>query len=449
MSVFTVRKGKDILLKGAAEKKIEMLSLPTRIAISPSDFRSFRPRVLVKPGDEVKVGTPILENKDHPEMKIVSPVSGKVEAVNRGEQRALINVVIAADGRQEHLSYKSFPAEQTENLSKQDIINHLLAGGVWAFIRQRPFSKIANPHDNPKAIFVEAMNTEPLALDQDFILENRERDFQVGLDILKKLTTGPVYLCVSPAAKSKALTASKKVEVHQFSGPHPAGNLSTHIQFLNPLNKGEIIWYIRGEDVLRVAHLFLRGNFLAERFVAVTGEGAADRNYKKTVIGVPLSHILKGSRLNGMRCISGSVLNGTDIGADGYVGYYDSQVTVIPMGGKRELLGWLDPGLNKFSFSSTFLSSLKPQGEVSLDSDKHGSDRAIVLNDVYDRYVALDIPTYFLLKAVIAGEIEEAEKLGILECDEEDFALASFACPSKVDVGGIIHKGLDLIEKEG
>lgn len=281
MSVFQVKRGRNIKLKGLAEQKIEAIALPAQIAISPSDFRSFRPRILVKVGDSVKVGTPILENKDHLELKIVSSVSGKVLAINRGQQRMLLNVIIATDGRQDALSLKSFSAQQIKDMSRDDVVGHLLAGGVWAFIRQRPFSKIAHPSDQPKAIFVQGMSTEPLALNVDVILEGKEREFQVGLDVLRKLTTGPVHVCTSATARSKALTSSKNVEIHQFKGPHPAGNVSTHIQMVDPINKGECVWYIGAQDVLRIAHMFLNGQFLPECFVAVTGEGAHNRNYKK------------------------------------------------------------------------------------------------------------------------------------------------------------------------
>lgn len=448
MSVFQIKKGKDINLAGKAAKEIEAIALPPKVALRPSDFRGFRPRVLVAPDDLVKVGTPVLEDKDHPEIKIASPVSGKVAAVNRGEKRVLLDVVIVPDGKQEALPFKSYPAERTETLARHEIIEHLLSGGVWPCIRQRPFSRIANPRQTPKAVFVQGMNTEPLAIDVDVILQGREKEFQAGLDILAKLTKGGLHLCVSPQAQSRALLQSKRVSFHQFYGPHPAGNVSTHIHHVDPINKGDLVWYVRAEDVLRVAHLFLRGAFSPERFVAVTGVGADNRNYKKTVIGAPVAHLLRKTPSSGLRVISGSILAGTDVGPEGHVGFYDSQITVLPRGGQRELLGWLWPGFSKYSFSRTFASVLKGNREVSLDTDKHGSDRAIVLNHVYDQYVPLDIMTYFLIKAVLAGDIEEAERLGILECDEEDFALCTFACPSKVDVGGIIRSGLDVIEKD-
>ncbi len=453
MATIQIRKGKDIKLKGAAEKKIIELAVPSLVAITPADFRGIKPKVLVKPDEVIKVGSPILEDKTHPDIKIVSPVSGKVVAVNRGEKRVLLDIVIQPDGRQEAIACRSFNPEELKTASRENIIKHILEGGVWPCLRQRPFSKMAHPEDTPKAIFIQAMNTEPLAVDVDFILNilnNREAEFQAGLDILKKLTSGAVHLCCSDKAGAKALTQAKNVEIHRFAGPHPAGNVSTHIHHIDPIKRGEVVWYVQIEDVLRVAQLFLQGRYSPERFVAVTGEGAPKKVYVKTVIGAQISHLLQGSIPARMRCISGSVLTGATVSPNGFLGYYDSQITVIPEGGNRKFLGWLDLGFHAYSFSKTYLSSLQPADrEVSLDTDKHGSNRAIVYNHLYDDYVPLDIMTFFLLRAVMGGDIEEAEKLGILECDEEDFALCSFACPSKTDVGGIIRRGLDLIEKEG
>jgi len=240
-----------------------------------------------------------------------------------------------------------------------------------------------------------------------------------------------------------------RVQTHSFSGPHPAGNVSTHIHCVDPINKGDLVWYVEAQDVLRVASLFLNGTYPTERIIAVTGEGAEGHQfYAKTTEGVSISALLGDTDSQNLRYLSGSILTGKEVSRYGYVRFYDTQVTVIPEGGKRELLGWLAPGFNKYSFSKTFVSAFLPETEVSLDSDEHGSHRAIVLNHIYDSLVPLDIMTYFLLKAVISGNIEEAEQLGILECDEEDFALCTFACPSKTDVGGIISQGLVQIEKE-
>jgi len=450
MGTFYIKQGRNIQLEGAAKTEIVKLPIPARVAILPQDFRGIKPRLEVEVGNLVKAGTPVLVDRTHPEIKIVSPASGKVMAINRGDKRLLLEIVIEPDGRQEAIHLRKFSHEEIKNLSRQQIIEHLLEGGVWPFIRQRPFSKIAHPQDTPQAIFIQAMNTEPLAPDVDFILKDKEAEFQTGLDILRQLTKGKVYLCFDLNAKSKALLEAKNVEKHTFAGPHPAGNVSTHIHYLNPIRqRNDIVWYLGAQEVLRAAALFLYGAFSPERYVAITGEGAEKRVYAQTIIGTAINNLFEGKLKSDMRYISGSILNGKNSGRNGYLSFYDTQVTVIPEGGRRHFLGWLTPGFKQNTFSKTFVSSFLPEREVAVDTDTHGSDRAIVLNDIYDQYVALDIMTFFLLRAVIAGDIEEAEKLGILECDEEDFALCSFACPSKTDVGGIIRAGLDLIEREG
>ncbi len=456
MGEFRIRRGRDLKIKGAATPEVVLASLPSQVALKPSDFRGLKLRPLVKVDELVKVGSPLFEDKFNPQIKIVSPVSGRVSALVRGEKRALLQVIVETDGRQEGLSFPRFTLDNLKRLSRQDVLNHLLTAGLWPFIRQRPFSKVANPRDTPKSIFIHAMSTEPLSLDVDLILKDKHAEFQVGLEIIQHLTPGQVHLCFHKDAQSQALTEAKGVQIHKFEGPHPAGNVSTHIHYIDPIKKGDIIWYIEAQEVLRIALLFLNGVFAPDRYVAVTGEGAENRSYRKTVLGASLSSLLApmGSGQGGyfketMRYISGSVLTGTDVGPAGFLSYYDTQITVIPEGGKRRLLGWLVPGLHRYSFSKTFPSSFLPEKEASLDTDTHGSERAIVLNHIYDAYVPLDILTFFLLRAVISGDIEEAERLGILECDEEDFALCSFACPSKTDVGGIIRQGLETIEREG
>lgn len=449
MATFQIKQGRDIKLKGAAQKEAVALPVPRQAAVMPPDFKGIKASLRVQINDAVKVGTPLFEDKHCPEIKVVSPVSGRVAAINRGEKRFLQDIVLESDGRQEAVPFRRFSRSEISGLPKEAVEKSLLDSGLWPVIRQRPFSKVAHPHESPKSIFVHAMNTEPLAADIDFILQGKEDQFQVGLNALQRLTKGKVYVCARAGAVSMALTQARGVETHYFAGPHPAGNVSTHIHYLDPIHKGDHVWYVEAQDVLRIGSLFLEGVYPAERTVAVTGEGAGRRFYAQTIVGAPVSSLLQGSDPAGMRCISGSVLAGKEVGKDGFLSFYDSQIAVIPEGGQRIFLGWLSPGFDKYTFSRTFVSSFLPGKEVSLTTDKQGSDRAIVLNHIYDSLVTLDIMPYFLLKAVIGGDVEEAEKLGILECDEEDFALCSFACPSKTDVGAIIREGLDLIEKEG
>lgn len=450
MGNFTIKKGRNIRLAGEAEKSVEELPLPKTAAIQPPDFKGIKPKLIAKLDDNVKVGSPIIADKRHTGIRILSPVSGKVIAVNRGEKRALLEIVIEADGKQEKEEIKKFDRQQIEGLSREDVILHLVDGGLWSAFRQRPFSNFADPEGKPKSIFIHAMSTEPLAADADIVLAESQQDFQIGLDIIRKLSEGNVHLCYSSDAKSDVLTNAQNVEKHTFSGSHPTGNVGTHIHHVDPIGKGDVVWFIEAQDVVRIAKLFIDGAYPVERTVAITGEGAEKKRYVKTIVGAPIKEIVQNSDYDNMRCISGSVLAGRDVGEDGFLGFYDSQVTVFPNGGRRELLGWLAPGVNKFTFSHTFLSSFLPaKNEVSLDTDEHGSHRAIVINNVYDSLNTLDILTYFLLKAVLSGDIEESERLGILECDEEDFALCTFACPSKTDVGKIINQGLEVIEQEG
>ncbi|MCA9398125.1 MAG: Na(+)-translocating NADH-quinone reductase subunit A [Candidatus Omnitrophica bacterium] len=449
MASYQIKKGKNIKLKGKAEKTLVSLDLPKTVALQPVDFKGLKPRLVVKVDDEVKVGTPLITDKNNPDVKCVSSVSGKVIAINRGEKRVLLEVVVEADGRQEKVVFDNINENEISSLNKGKVVSMLKDGGLWPVIRQRPFSKIANPEDKPKSLFVHAMNTEPLAADIDFVLQGKEKEFQAGLDILAKLVETDVHLCFTANSSSKALTDAQNVQKHQFSGPHPAGNVGTHIHYVDPINKGDIVWFVEAQDVVRIAELFLRGTYPSERIVAVTGEKAPKQNYVKTVIGAPLVDIFQGSDLSGARCLSGSVLTGKNVGAKGFLRFYDSQVTAIPEGGNREFLGWLVPGFGKYTFSKTYASAFLPEREASLDTDENGGHRAIVLNHLYDSYVTLDICTYFLLKAIISQDIEESERLGILECDEEDFSLCTFACPSKVNVSGLIRQGLEVIEKEG
>ncbi len=452
MKIIKIQKGRDIPLKGAAEEKIVSLPLPQTVAVQPPDFHGLRLRPVVRIKDKVLVGSPLLEDKTDSRIKVVSPVSGIVSEIYRGEKRALLRVAVQCDGQQKALRFSRYSLKDISALSSKNIIGQLLAGGLWPFLRQRPFARTARPEDCVKAVFVQAHITEPLAPNLDFLLQGKEEAFQLGLDILKKLTSGKVFVCCSPQARSQALTEAKGVEVFGFSGPHPAGNVSTHIHCLDPVRKGDVVWYLGAEDVLRIADMFSQGQFNPQRTVAVTGEGASTRLYYQTVLGVPLRHLLMDPFLDEQRFLSGSVLRGTDVGPDGYVCFYDQQITLLPRGGKREFMGWLHPGWNKYSFSRTFLSSLQkrhPERHVSLDTDYHGGHRAIVLNHIYDDYVPLDILPYFLVRAILSGDLEEAERLGLLECVEEDFALCSFACPSKFDVGGVIRRGLRMLEEEG
>ncbi|MEI6437376.1 MAG: Na(+)-translocating NADH-quinone reductase subunit A [Candidatus Omnitrophota bacterium] len=449
MASFTIKQGRDIKIKGAAARRVVDAPLPKTVALVIEDLRGITPKVLLAPGAVVKAGTPVVMDKNCEDLKVVAPVSGKILSVNRGEKRVLTTIVVELAANREFEQFSTFDRGALAGLSRETVIAQLLKGGLWPCLRQRPFSKIADPRANPKSIFIHAMNTEPVAADIDLVLEGRQDDFQAGLDIIGKLTGGKTHLCIDARSTSPALTQARGVEIQRFAGAHPAGNVSTHIHHIDPVNKGEIVWYIEVQDVLRIATLFLKGMHCVDRIIAVTGEGAKERVHYKTMAGVPAAGLLQGSDLKGQRIISGSVLTGRNIGKDGFTGFYDTQLTVIPEGGKRELFGWMMPGFDKYTLTNTFASVLMGRKESSLDTDTHGGHRAIIWPSNFDDFVALDLITFFLVRAVIVGDIEEMVALGILECDEEDFALASFACPSKTDVGAYIRQGLDLVETEG
>jgi len=286
---FQIKQGKDIKLKGEADKQIVELALPAKIAVQPQDFKGLKLRLVVKEGDIVKRGSTLLTDKTNPEIKILSPLAGKISAINRGAKRALFQVVIDVDNQQDVETFQIYRQDELSNISSDDVKKVLLSGGLWCTVRQRPYSHIADPSQKPKSIFIHAMNTEPLALDVDTILEGQEELFQAGCTILSKLTDGVINVCVKESASSKTLTNLHDVQIHQFSGPHPAGNVGTHIHYVDPINKGDLVWFVEAQDVLNIARLFTQGTYPNERVVAITGEGASKNTYAKTVIGAPLS----------------------------------------------------------------------------------------------------------------------------------------------------------------
>ena len=445
---FQIKQGRDIPLKGSAEKKRVALPLPAAVAIHPSDFKGIRPYLCQKEGASVKAGTVLFHDKDFPELAVVAPVSGKILEIQRGPKRFIEAIIIAADKKQSFIKHKTYPQNNLKKLTRAQIVETLLKAGLWPVLRQRPFSIVASPDGQPKSIFVHAMNTEPLAGEIDFILEEKKEEFQAGLDILNRLTEKKVQLCFDAQAQGPSLRGAQGVELSAFTGPHPAGNVSTHIHYLDPIEKGDTVWYVEAQDVCRLGSFFLSGKYPADRTIAVTGEGAPERYYAQTVLGAPLAALLDDSDDNSLRYLSGSILMGQEVGPRGYVRFYDTQVTVLPEGGHRKWFGWLHWEHDHYSFSHTYAASFGPVKEVSLDTTLHGGLRAVVQNNIYDDLVPLDMLVYFLLRAVLAKEWEEAEALGLLECDPEDFALCSFACPSKTDVCGIIRQGLDELERE-
>ena len=445
-AVYSIRKGLDIKLIGDAEKTV--VDLKSRLfAVKPTDFIGCFPKMLVKEGDEVKAGSPLFFDKYREEIYFTSPVSGKVSDIRRGAKRKLLEVIIESDGKYESLDFGPADPAKTE---REAIIEKLLKSGLWPAIRQRPYAVVAEPKDEPKAIFVPAFDSSPLASDYDLLVHGHGEEFQAGLDILAKLTKGKVYLNVhNDNTKSKVFLNAKNVEINSFSGPHPSGNVSVHISRLAPINKGEIVWYVLPQDILTIGRLFLTGKHDTTRLVALTGSEVKHKQYYKTRTGVSIADMVKDNVANGkLRYISGNVLTGDKIDKNGFVGFYHSQVTVIPEGNYYELFGWALPGFGKFSISRTYPSFLYPNKKYRLDTNLHGGQRAYVMTGMFEKVFPFDIYPLQLIKAILVEDIDLMENLGIYEIDAEDFALCEVIDTSKTEIQEIVRNGLELMRKE-
>jgi Na+-transporting NADH:ubiquinone oxidoreductase subunit A len=431
---------------GESEKTLVDLKAK-RFAVKPPDFTGCFPKMLVKEGDIVKAGTPLFFDKYRDNILFTSPLSGKVAMVHRGAKRRLLEVIIESDGRQ---TFEDFGKDKIDSLKKEAIVEKLLKSGIWPMIRQRPYSVIANPKDDPKAIFINAFDTAPLAPDFDFLVEGRGEAFQAGLEVLSKLTSGKLHLNVdAKKTTSKVFLNAKHVHINQFSGPHPAGNIGIQIHHIDPINKGEIVWYLNPQDVLMIGKFFTDGKYDASCVVALSGSEVEKPRYYKVIKGMSIKPMVENNVKEGdLRYISGNVLTGKKIEQDGYLGFYDYHVNVIPEGKYFEFLGWGLPGFKKFSASRSFTSWMTPSKKYALDTNLHGGVRAFVVNGEYEKVLPMDIYPVHLLKAILVEDIDLMENLGIYEVDEEDFALCEFVCTSKINSQSIIRQGLDLMRKE-
>ncbi len=444
--VIKIRRGLDIKLQGEAEKKIKEVASDS-YAIKPPDFHGVFPKLFVKEGDLVKAGTPVFFDKYRDNIIFTSPVSGKITEVFRGAKRKMLEIRIEPNGKME---YEDFGAENPSSLDREKIREKLLKSGTWAFIRQRPYSVIANPDDDPKAIIISGFNSAPLAPDVDYLVEGNEKAFQTGIDAIGKLTSGKIHLNLRTGENSsKVFSGAKGVQVNQFKGPHPAGNVGIQIHHVDPVNKGDKIWYIDPQSVITIGKLFLEGKFDASRKIALSGSEVKNPQYYKVIAGCNIYPLVKDNRISeNIRYISGNVLSGSRIDRDGYLGFYDNHITLIPEGNYHEFIGWAMPRFNKFSYSKTFFSWLTPGKKYKLDTNLNGGHRAFVLTGEYEKVFPMDIYPMQLLKAIMVKDIDRMEQLGIYEVDEEDFALCEFIDASKTEMQAIVREGLDFLRKE-
>lgn len=445
-NVIKIKKGLDINLKGKAQEVMLTGGKSDSFAIIPDYYNGITPKVVVKAGEKVKAGSVLMTDKNRPEIKFVSPVSGEVAAVNRGEKRKVLSIVVKPDNQNE---YEQFGEKKIATLSREQVKTSLLDAGMWPYIKQRPYDIVAAPTDTPRDIFVSAFDSAPLAPNFEFVVKGQEADFQTGLDALSKLTDGKVYVGLRQGSDLK-LTG---VETVEFDGPHPAGNVGVQINHIKPINKGETVWVVNPADVIIIGRLFNKGIADFSRMVILTGTETTERGYIKTLAGCTIDSLVKGKILDGkedIRIISGNVLTGTKVSPIDYLGAYDTQITVIPEGDKTyDFFGWASPGFGKYSVSHSFpMWIFGKDKEFNIDARIKGGRRAMIMSNEYDKVFPMDILPEYLLKAIISFDIDKMENLGIYEVAPEDFALCEFVDTSKIEIQKIVRNGLNLLYKE-
>ncbi len=445
---FVLKKGLDIPVAGAAELRVSKTIAPGIVAVEPTSFKGFLPRLLVAEGDSVLCGSPVLADKKNPDILLASPVSGTVREIVRGEKRKLLAVLIESDGKQAALD---FGVRDAGALDAEQVRTALLQSGLWPWLVQRPYGIIADPAIRPRDIFISAFNTAPLAADVNFCFGKETKALQAGVDALSKLTDGKVHVSIAADAQDSPFAGLRGIELHRFSGKHPAGNVGVQISHIAPIRKLDTVWTVSPAGLAAIGKLFTTGRYDAVRKVAVTGPMAFAPAYIETVPGMPMREIAGFcGNSEGLRVISGDILSGKTVGREGYLGFADTQVTLVREGTDQELLGWIRPfRFNQFSADRSYFSWLLPKKKYAMDTNLHGGPRAFLMNDgYYARVLPMDIYPVFLAKACLAGEIENMEKYGIYEVLPEDLATCEFVDPSKNDIQDMIEKGIDLMLKE-
>ncbi len=439
-----LKKGFDIKIPGAAQKQIGQLQPSKVFSIKPSDFRNFSYKLSVAEGDEVLAGQSIIFDKERPEIFIPSPVSGEVVEIVRAEKRRVTHIRILAD---QDTKFKTF--ETPSSLTKESVKETLLSTGTWSYIRQRPFDSIPDIDSEPKAIFVSLFDSSPLAPDYSYVLKDELADLKKGLEVLGILSDGKLNIGVSSNTDSE-LYQGVNATINTFDGPHPAGNVGVQIHHIDPIRPGQVVWYVAPQDAVIIGRVFNSGKYQAQRKIAIVGIEVQNPQYYSVISGQTIDSLVAGKTTDSpMRIIQGNVLHGEITTKDDFLSYYTNQVTVIKESKEPELFGWALPGFSKLSLNHSFPSWLMPKKVYNLDTRINGEERAFVVTGEYEKVLPMNIMPVVLLKAILAGDIERMENLGIHEVSEEDFALCEFVCTSKIDVQNIIRQGLDLLKSEG
>lgn len=442
-----IKKGLDLPISGAPAMRVESGPAVSRVALLGPDYQDMKPTLLVAEGESVSLGQPLFADKKHPSVFYTSPASGRVVAINRGERRVFLSLVIAIAGREEK-HFARTPFDRLDQLSAAEVEAQLLDSGLWPSLRTRPYSKTPPPGTRPAALFVTAIDTNPLAADPQVAIAEKATEFAAGLKVLRHLTSGKVYLCKRPEAQ---IEAPAGVTSSEFAGVHPAGLVGTHIHFLERVDQQRVVWHLGYQDVIAIGHLFLSGRILTERIVALGGPAVRTPRLIRTRLGACLSELLSDQLHDGEnRVVSGSVLSGRSASpALDFLGRYHNQVSVLAEDRQRELLGWCLPGFKRFSVKQVFASSLLPRRPLPLTTSTHGSQRAMVPIGAFEKVMPLHIKATWLLRSLLTLDTDLAQNLGCLELDEEDLALCSFVCSGKMDYGRHLRQTLQKIEEEG
>ena len=448
MATIHINKGHNLKLAGSPKKEVKSLSCPKKIKIIPDNFPGVKPKMQITTNDQVKIGSKLFFDKNNPKVHFCSPVSGKIIDIKLGNRRKVESIEISCENNDYNYDRSLI---SKENISRDEIIEKLLEYGLWPSVRQRPFSKIANPKDTPKSIFITAMPTAPFALDLECVLKENCTGIKMGMSIMSKLTSGDVNLVMSRNKSYTIFQDSDDFVAHEFSGPHPSGNTGIHIHHIDPISgKDDIVWYISLQDLNDIGNFFNDGCYPTEKYISVGGSCVSDPAFYKVKKGMIIADILDQQNTDTESImISGDVLSGNKTTEDMPINFYDEVLSVIPHFKKRDFLGWILPGLKKYSLSRTFLSSLFKKPTTNFDTRINGSRRAIIPFGRWEAMLPMDLMPDFIIKSILAKDIEDMEKYGIYECDHEDFALCAYACQSKIEVSKIIKEGLSLMEREG
>ncbi|TWU55153.1 Na(+)-translocating NADH-quinone reductase subunit A [Rubripirellula reticaptiva] len=448
----TIKRGLDLPILGSPEQHIDAAARVSRVGILGADFVGMRPTMLVAPGDRVRLGQAVLEDKKNPGVTYTAPASGTVAEVNRGAKRKFESIVIDVDGDgDDRVEFDGFVGKDAMSLGREKLTEGLTQSGLWTALRTRPYGKVPVPGSVPNSIFVQAIDTNPLAADPAIVIADRKEQFNLGLQALTSLTDGKVFVCKAPAAEIPG-SGIGGVQVESFGGPHPAGLVGTHIHFLDPVGPGKMVWYIGYQDVCAIGAFLQTGTVDVRRVISLAGPVVGHPRLLATRLGAQISELIDGEydgNLN-IRAISGSVLCGRKaIGPEGYLGRYHNQVSILQEGNEREFLGWQKPGFDKYSTLRVFASAGLPNKKFALTTATHGSERAMVPMGTYEKVMPMDILATQLLRSLIYRDTDEAQQLGVLELEEEDLGLCTFVCPGKYEYSSLLRQSLNTIEREG